>query len=149
MDGVSWTNDCVTNEYHKNCNIIPVDLKPQGRWASNVLTHSAMQQGIPHHSKGNIWKQSCRDTLRVNKEYKKSHFHLFSHVWLKTIALRCAIYAGATEDTSVLDVDTSDPSSTFFPKSCMMHTRNWEEREIKIILQRFKVFSLCSSFELC
>lgn len=40
------------------------------------------------------------------------------------------IYAGATEETSVLEVeDTSEPSSTFFPKSCMMHERNYKARE--------------------
>lgn len=117
-----------------------------------------MRQGIPHRSEGNIWKQSCWDTVRVNKEYKKSHFHLFfpcltrdlfSEIWR-------AIYAGATEDTSVLDVDTSDPSSTFFPKSCMMHTRNCREREIEIISQRFmwsflivlKVWALSNSIDL-
>lgn len=38
VDRVSWTNDCVTNDYHKNCNIIRVDLKPQGRWESSVNT---------------------------------------------------------------------------------------------------------------
>lgn len=35
------------------------------------------------------------------------------------------IYAGATEETSVFDVETSEPSSTCLPKSCMMHVRNW------------------------
>lgn len=36
------------------------------------------------------------------------------------------IYAGATEETSVLEVeDTSEPSSTCFPKSCIMHERNY------------------------
>lgn len=34
------------------------------------------------------------------------------------------VYAGATEETSVFDVETSDPSSTCLPKSCMMHVRN-------------------------
>lgn len=34
------------------------------------------------------------------------------------------IYAGATEETSVFDVDTSEPSSTSLPKSFIMQTRN-------------------------
>ena len=34
------------------------------------------------------------------------------------------VYAGATDETSVFDVDTSEPSSTSLPKSCMMHVRN-------------------------
>lgn len=36
------------------------------------------------------------------------------------------IYAGATEETSVFDEDddTSEPSSTSLPKSCIMQTRN-------------------------
>lgn len=42
------------------------------------------------------------------------------------------VYAGATEETSVFDVDTSEPSSTSFPKSFMMHSRNWKrDRKIK------------------
>lgn len=34
------------------------------------------------------------------------------------------IYAGATEETSVFDEDTSEPSSTSLPKSFIMQTRN-------------------------
>lgn len=104
-----------------------------------MLTHTVMQQGIPHYSKGNIWKHNRQDTVRVNKEYKKSHCHLFSPCLSQDVCSEIwrAIYAGATEDTSVLDVDTSEPSSTFFPKSCMMHTRNCKERQIKIILRSF------------
>lgn len=100
-----------------------------------ILTHTVMQKDIPHHSKGNIWKQNHQDTVRLNKEYKKSHFHLFSPCLTRDVCseIWCAIYAGATEDTSVLDVDTSEPSSTFFPKSCIMHTRNCKERDIKNI----------------
>lgn len=39
------------------------------------------------------------------------------------------IYAGATEETSVFDVDTSEPSSTSLPKSCIMQTRNCRRTE--------------------
>lgn len=35
------------------------------------------------------------------------------------------IYAGATEETSVFDADTSEPSSTSLPKSFIMQTRNF------------------------
>lgn len=42
-------------------------------------------------------------------------------------------HAGDTEDTdeaSVLEaLDSSEPSSTFFPKSCMMQFRNWQDRK--------------------
>lgn len=42
-------------------------------------------------------------------------------------------HAGDTEDTdeaSVLEaLESSEPSSTFFPKSCMMQFRNWRGRK--------------------
>lgn len=62
---------------------------------------------------------------------KKSHVE-----YLRTFIIcfqevqRCLwVYAGATVETSVFDVDTSEPSSTSLPKSCMMHVRNWEREE--------------------
>ena len=38
------------------------------------------------------------------------------------------VYAGATVETSVFDVDTSEASSSALPKSCMMQERNCGER---------------------
>lgn len=44
----------------------------------------------------------------------------------------CGAQAGDTEETDVASVleavESSEPSSTFFPKSCKMQFRNWEDR---------------------
>lgn len=50
--------------------------------------------------------------------YKSKYFSFFPKME------NMNIYAGATEETSVFDVETSEPSSTCLPKSCMMHVRN-------------------------
>lgn len=44
----------------------------------------------------------------------------------------CGAQAGDTEETDVASVleavESSEPSSTFFPKSCKMQFRNWGDR---------------------
>ena len=37
-------------------------------------------------------------------------------------------YAGATDETSVFDVDTSEQSSAALPNSCMIQVRNWDKK---------------------
>ncbi len=119
-----------------------------------MLTHTVHATRYSPLLQGKYLEAIRQDTVRVNKEYKKSHCNFFPPCLSQDVCseIWCAIYAGATEDTSVLDVETSEPSSTFFPKSCMMHTRNCKERQIKIILGSFlnvhKVWALLNRIDL-
>lgn len=57
---------------------------------------------------------------------KKNKYLLYNLQWFSFFSKRknMEVYAGATEETSVFDVDTSEPSSTSLSKSFMMQTRN-------------------------
>lgn len=88
----------------------------------------------------------CREGRSVVFNMLKGHpcgverrvFASFGLSWETLMPIQAVVsYAGdtaelETEETSVLDVEeTSEPSSTFFPKSCIMQLRNCQKKERK------------------